>query len=74
LALDADLEAAFDRIGHAHLLAQLRSFPARGMTRLWLQAGVIDNGRFASTLEGTPGRHRQPGAGEHRPARHGAGR
>jgi RNA-directed DNA polymerase len=53
-ALDADLEAAFDRIDHAHLLAQLGSFPARGTIRRWLQAGVIDNGRLAPTLEGTP--------------------
>jgi RNA-directed DNA polymerase len=53
-ALDADLEAAFDRIDHAHLLTQLGSFPARGMIRRWLQAGVIDHGRLAPTLEGTP--------------------
>jgi hypothetical protein len=31
-ALDADLEAAFDRIDHARLLTQLGSFPARGMS------------------------------------------
>ena len=30
-ALDADLAAAFDRIDHSHLLAQLGWFPARGM-------------------------------------------
>ena len=32
-ALDADLAAAFDRIDHDHLLAQLGSFPARDMIR-----------------------------------------
>ena len=53
-ALDADLEAAFDRIDHAYLLAQLGSFPARGLVAQWLRAGVIDKGRFAPTLEGTP--------------------
>jgi RNA-directed DNA polymerase len=53
-ALDADLEAAFDRIDHANLLAQLGSFPARGMVQRWLQAGVLDHGRFAPTLQGTP--------------------
>ena len=31
--LDADLAAAFDRIDHAHLLAQLGTFPARGLDR-----------------------------------------
>jgi RNA-directed DNA polymerase len=53
-ALDADLAAAFDRIDHAHLLAQLGSFPARGMIAAWLGAGVIDAGRFAPTEEGSP--------------------
>ena len=53
-ALDADLTAAFDRIDHAHLLAQLGSFPARGMIVAWLRAGVIDQGRFAPTEEGSP--------------------
>jgi RNA-directed DNA polymerase len=53
-ALDADLEAAFDRIDHVQLLAQLGSFPARGMVQRWLQAGALDHGRFAPTLQGTP--------------------
>src|SRR5271166_16597 len=52
--LDADLAAAFDRIDHSHLLAQLGSFPARGMIAAWLRAGVIDQGRFAPTEEGSP--------------------
>lgn len=53
-ALDADLAAAFDRIDHAHLLAQLGSFPAKGMIAAWLRAGVIDQGRLAPTEEGSP--------------------
>jgi RNA-directed DNA polymerase len=53
-ALDADLEAAFDRLSHDHILASLGTFPARGMIRQWLKAGVIENGRFAPTGEGTP--------------------
>ena len=54
-ALDADLAAAFDRIDHDHLLAQLGSFPARDMIRDWLKAGVIEAGKgFAPTTEGTP--------------------
>jgi RNA-directed DNA polymerase len=52
--LDADLAAAFDQIDHAHLLGQLGSFPARGMIAAWLQAGVIDQGRFAPTERGSP--------------------
>jgi RNA-directed DNA polymerase len=54
-ALDADLAAAFDRIDHDHLLAQLGSFPARDMIRDWLKAGVFEPGKgFAPTEEGTP--------------------
>ena len=30
------------------------SFPARGMIAAWLRAGVIDQGRFAPTEEGSP--------------------
>jgi RNA-directed DNA polymerase len=52
--LDADLAGAFDSIDHEQLLSQLGSFPARGMVREWLQAGVIEKGRFAPTEEGTP--------------------
>ena len=54
-ALDADLAAAFDRIEHSPLLAQLGSFPARDMIRDWLKAGVFEAGKgFAPTEEGTP--------------------
>jgi len=53
-ALDADLAAAFDRIDHDYLLGQLGTFPARGLIAGWLKAGVIENGRFAPTEEGTP--------------------
>jgi RNA-directed DNA polymerase len=54
-ALDADLAAAFDKIGHDHLLASLGSFPARDMIAGWLKAGVFEQGKgFAPTGEGTP--------------------
>jgi RNA-directed DNA polymerase len=52
--LDADLAAAFDRIAHDHLLAMLGTFPARGMVKQWLKAGVVENGRLLRTEEGTP--------------------
>ncbi|GJJ21971.1 reverse transcriptase N-terminal domain-containing protein [Mycolicibacterium mageritense] len=45
--LDADLAAAFDKIDHGRLLAALEGFPAREMIRQWLEAGVVDQGRFA---------------------------
>ena len=52
--LDADLTAAFDRIDHDRLMVALGTFPARGLVRAWLEAGVMDQGLFAPTEEGTP--------------------
>jgi RNA-directed DNA polymerase len=54
-ALDSDLAKAFDRIDHDRLLAALGSFPAKGLIRDWLKAGVFEPGKgFAPTEEGTP--------------------
>src|SRR5262245_59270675 len=52
--VDADLSAAFDKISHSRLLAALGTFPARDMIAGWLKAGVIENGTFTPTEEGTP--------------------
>jgi len=52
--LDADLAGAFDSINHDMLLDCLGSFPARGMIRAWLKAGVMERGQFMPTVEGTP--------------------
>ncbi len=52
--LDADLKAAFDRIDHNFLLKRIGTFPAREQVREWLKAGVVDQGRYAPTDEGTP--------------------
>jgi RNA-directed DNA polymerase len=52
--LDADLQGAFDHIDHDFVLGQIGAFPARGMIRSWLEAGVMENGRFAPTEEGAP--------------------
>jgi RNA-directed DNA polymerase len=52
--VDADLSAAFDKIDHPRLLAALGSFPARDMIAGWLRAGVIEDGAFTPTREGTP--------------------
>ncbi|MGW0993554.1 group II intron reverse transcriptase/maturase [Streptomyces sp. NPDC002523] len=52
--LDADLSAAFDRIGHEPLLEAIGSFPAREMIRGWLKAGVVENGLLTPTEEGSP--------------------
>src|SRR5215467_4717829 len=52
--LDADLPAAFDRIDHSFLLSQLGTFPARELIAGWLKAGVVEDGLFTPTEEGTP--------------------
>ena len=46
--------SSFDRIAHDHILSQIGAFPARGMIREWLRAGVVENGRLHRTEEGTP--------------------
>ncbi|MCJ1677337.1 group II intron reverse transcriptase/maturase [Streptomyces sp. APSN-46.1] len=52
--LDADLAAAFDRIDHDKLMAAVGQFPGRGLIRGWLKAGVVEEGRFTPTEDGTP--------------------
>ncbi|MFD7668628.1 group II intron reverse transcriptase/maturase [Streptomyces sp. NPDC059788] len=52
--LDADLAGAFDHIDHDHLLRAIGQFPARGLIHRWLKAGVMEDGRFLATEEGTP--------------------
>ena len=52
--LDADLASAFDLIAHDHILAMLGTFPARGVVKQWLKAGVVEHGRLSRTEEGTP--------------------
>lgn len=52
--LDADLEAAFDRLSHQHILRSLGTFPARELVRQWLRAGVLEDSRITLTREGTP--------------------
>jgi RNA-directed DNA polymerase len=52
--LDADLAAAFDHLDHDHICESLGTFPAVGMVRQWLKAGVIEDGGFLATEEGAP--------------------
>ena len=52
--LDADLKSAFDKIDHSFLLDRIGTFPARGQIQGWLKAGVVDQGRYSPTSEGTP--------------------
>ncbi|MBL7500281.1 reverse transcriptase N-terminal domain-containing protein [Frankia sp. CNm7] len=52
--LDADLEAAFDRLDHDHILRKIKEFPAREQIRAWLRAGMVDKGRYTPTEQGAP--------------------
>jgi len=53
-ALDADLASAFDLIAHDHIQSMVGTFPARGMIRQWLKAGVVEQGRLHRTEDGVP--------------------
>jgi RNA-directed DNA polymerase len=52
--VDADLASAFDLIAHDHIQAMIGTFPARGMIRAWLKAGVVEQGRLHRTEDGVP--------------------
>lgn len=53
--LDADIASCFDRIDHQYLLNKLNApVCIRKQVRLWLKAGVMDNGRYKATSQGTP--------------------
>src|SRR5437016_4269523 len=50
-----DIGECFDRISHTALLAKLQTFPfLRRVIKGWLKAGVIENGGWFPTEEGTP--------------------
>ncbi|MEG4521215.1 MULTISPECIES: group II intron reverse transcriptase/maturase [unclassified Microcoleus] len=53
--LDADIAKCFDRINHYELLQKLNiKGKVRKQVKSWLKSGVIDDGVFTATSEGTP--------------------
>ncbi|MBV8335841.1 MAG: group II intron reverse transcriptase/maturase [Alphaproteobacteria bacterium] len=52
--LDADIEGAFDNIGHEALLTAIDGFPAKELVRQWLKAGYVEKGILHATERGTP--------------------
>jgi RNA-directed DNA polymerase len=53
--LDADIAKCFDKIDHNKLLDKINTYPKlRRQIKAWLKNGVLDNGVFTDTEEGTP--------------------
>ena len=53
--LDADIAKCFDRIDHVALLQKLGiKGKVKNQIKAWLKSGVIDQGAFTATSEGTP--------------------
>jgi RNA-directed DNA polymerase len=44
--VDADIEGAFDNISHRVILEAIASFPAGGLIKAWLKAGIMENGAW----------------------------
>ena len=53
--LDADISKCFDKINHKELLKKINTFPTmHRLIKAWLKSGVMDDGQFFETNEGTP--------------------
>ena len=53
--LDADIAKCFDRINHTKLLQKIgHKGKVRQQIKAWLKSGVIDQGVFTATSDGTP--------------------
>jgi RNA-directed DNA polymerase len=48
------LNTVFDNISHGVILEAIASFPAGGLIKAWLKAGIMENGVFSTTEAGTP--------------------
>lgn len=52
--LDADIEGAFDNIGHCALQKAIGNFPARELIKQWLKAGYVEEEILHPTDTGVP--------------------
>jgi RNA-directed DNA polymerase len=52
--LDADLQSAFDKVSHEHILEAIGPVPGRELLRAWLKAGYVEADFFHETESGTP--------------------
>ena len=53
-ALDADIEGAFDNVSQSTLMTRIGRFPARAWVQGFLRAGVMEQGEYRATPNGTP--------------------
>jgi RNA-directed DNA polymerase len=52
--VDADIEGAFNNIGHTALLQTIGNFPARELIKQWLKAGYVEEAMLHATDTGVP--------------------
>jgi RNA-directed DNA polymerase len=52
--VDADIEGAFNNIGHTALVQAIGNFPARELLKQWLKAGYVEDEMFHPTDTGVP--------------------
>jgi len=52
--LDADIEGAFNNIGHTTLVQTIGNFPARELIKQWLKAGYVEAEMLHATDTGVP--------------------
>ena len=52
--VDADIEGAFNNIGHAALVQAIGNFPARELIKQWLKAGYVEAEMLHPTEAGVP--------------------
>ena len=52
--LDADIEGAFNNIGHTALEQAIGNFPARELIKQWLKAGYVEEEMLHPTDTGVP--------------------
>ena len=52
--VDADITGAFDHIQHKTIIDALGQFPAKGLVKAWLKAGVLEEGSIEHSEVGTP--------------------
>ena len=49
MGVDADIEGAFDNIGHMALVKAIGNFPARELIKQWLKAGYMEEDMWHAT-------------------------